>query len=125
MFAKKKQPLNFLNLIPVRKDIEFTDTEGKVTLLLPKFKNEKFSNWFIPRSKTTKINFRMDETGSQVWRLIDGYKSVEKICSDLHIFLTNINKPTSQIEERVTRFLTDLAKNNFIRFNEVQSQSGE
>lgn len=125
MIFKKKQPLNLLLLVPVRKELEFTDIEGKVTLLIPKFKNQWFSSWFIPRHKTSHIHFRLDEIGSQVWRLIDGNKTVNDICNEMNPFLTNLGKSTDHIEDRVAGFIKDLAKHEFIILNEAQSQSGE
>lgn len=122
MTPNKKQPLNLLTLVPVRKDLEFTDIEGRITLLVPKFKNQRFSRWFIPRHKTAHIHFRLDEVGSQVWRLMDGKKTVEAICEEMNPFLANIDKPTHQIEDRIARFLKDLAKHEFIVLNEVQYQ---
>lgn len=122
MIFKKKQPINLLLLVPAKKKIEFTELEGRITLLIPKFKNQRFSNWFIPRHKTSHIHFRLDEIGSQVWRLIDGVKPVESICNEMEPFLASIGKPTVQIEDRVARFIQDLAKHEFITLNEVPHQ---
>lgn len=125
MFNKNKLSVNYLIQVPVRKEMEYTETDGKITLLLPKFKSDKYSNWLIPRWKSTHIKFHLDEIGSQVWRLIDGQRSVEDICNEVKLFLSNQDKPIDQVEERVTSFLTILSRNEFIRFNEAQPQSGE
>ena len=123
MSSKKKETINYLTLVPVQKVTEFKEVEGTITLLVPKFKNTKFSNWFIPKRKSQYINIHLDEQGSQVWRLINGQRQVHEICSVLSEFLVNQNKPNAQIEERVTKFLSDLLKKGFIDLNEVQSQS--
>jgi len=121
----KKQPQNYLVLIPVRKITEIKEVDGIITLMLPKFKNATFRNWFIPKSKSTHYKIHLDDLGSQVWRLIDNSKSVQEICDLLYDYLMNKNKPSTQVEERVTKFLTDLYTNQFITFNEAQFQSGE
>ena len=125
MSFKQKAPKNYLTLTPIRKVQEFSEIDGKITLLVPKFKNELFSSWFIPRQKSTHFKIHLDELGSQVWWLIDGYRTVEEICSLLNDFLAKQNKPATQLEERVTLFLSDLYKSEFISFNEAQPQSGE
>lgn len=125
MFTKNKTGINYLTQVPVRMELEFTDDDGKITLLLPKFKNERFIQWFVPKRKPTQIKFHLDETGSQVWRAIDGHKPVEMICNDVRDYLTSKGKPTDQVEERVTSFLTILSRNGFISFNEAPLQSGE
>jgi hypothetical protein len=125
MFFKKKQQINYLALVPVRKINDFTDADRKVTLVVPKFKNERFRNWFIPKHKSTHIKIHLDEMGSQVWRSINGQRTVEDLCFLLKDYSQNHNLPDTQIEERVTKFLTDLYKNGFISFNEAQLQSGE
>jgi hypothetical protein len=125
MFKKKKPSVNYLAQVPLRKEMEFTDTDGKITLLFPKFKNFKYSKWLIPRGKTTHIKFLLDETGSQIWRLINGQKPVGEICIDIKLYLSDQGKPVDHVEERVTSFLTVLSKNGFISFNEVQPQLNE
>jgi len=121
----KKQPQNYLVLIPVRKITEIKEVDGIITLMLPKFKNEKFRKWFIPRFKSTHFKIHLDDMGSKVWRLIDDKRTVQDICTLLNEFLASKNKPSTQVEERVTKFLTDLYTNQFITFNEAQFQSGE
>jgi Coenzyme PQQ synthesis protein D (PqqD) len=122
---KKAIPKNYLALVPIRKIEEFNETDGKITLLLPKFRNKNLEHWLIPRKKSVHFKIHLDELGSQVWWLIDGNRTVASICSLLNDFLLNQNKPNTQLDERVTRFLTDLYKNDFICFNEAQLQSGE
>src|SRR6266568_5703104 len=77
MFFKKKQPENYLTFIPVRKIKEFSETEGKITLLIPKFKNEGLRKWLVPNHKSAHIKIHLDENGSNVWRLIDDRVTVE------------------------------------------------
>jgi hypothetical protein len=119
----KKQPENYLTMIPVRKIIEFNEEDGKIDLLIPKFKHLTFLYNLFPKSKHFKIH--LDDLGSQVWRLIDGKRTVQEVCSLLNEFLVRNEKPSAQIEERVTKFLSDLYRNGFINFNGVSPQSNE
>ena len=52
-----KQPQNYLALIPVRKITEIKEVDGIITLMLPKFKNEKFRKWFIQLSVNRFYSF--------------------------------------------------------------------
>jgi hypothetical protein len=126
MLFKTKETRNYLMLIPARLVDEYIiDDNGKITLMVPKFKNEKFRNWFIPKRKTTHFNVHLDEMGSLVWGLIDGKRSVETLCLLLEDRLREQYRPINQLEERVTYFLTQLHKNEFILLNEASLQSNE
>jgi Coenzyme PQQ synthesis protein D (PqqD). len=125
MLFRKKVSKNYLSFIPTRKIQEFSESDGKISLLVPKFKNERFGKWFIPKHKSIHFKIHLDELGSQVWWLIDGNRSVEEICNLLNDFLNTHHKPADQLEERVTRFLTDLHRNGFVSFSEAQSRLDE
>jgi hypothetical protein len=113
MFKRRKQ-INYLDMIPVRNVKDFTVEGGKITLLIPKFRNEWMNNWFIPGNRSKQFRIHLDETGSRVWQLIDGVKSVGAICDLLKgSDSTGTDQPPG-IEERVTRFLSKLYKNRFI-----------
>jgi hypothetical protein len=125
MPSYKKQPVNYLEQIPFRKVMEQSEQDGLITLLIPKFRNAWFRMWFIPKRKSSYFRIHLDILGSQVWRTIDGKKHVQEICILLNQYLAEQNLSTNQLEERVTAFLTDLAKKGFISFNEVRPQSNE
>ncbi len=108
--------VNYLSLIPVRAVEEFTETEERITLLIPKFKHRIFQKLFIPRHKSPHFRIHLDSIGSQVWRQIDGLQSVEMICSKLHEGLADEMLSINQLEERVTTFLTELYKSRFVTF---------
>ena len=111
----KRTVQNYLELIPVRNVKEFTETDGKITLLVPKFKNEKFGRWFIPRRKSTHFRIHLDSMGSSVWNFINGKRTVNEICDLLEEQFNN-NQSIEQLEERVTHFLSELYKSRFITF---------
>jgi hypothetical protein len=116
MFFKKPPPKNYLTLIPVQVTKKHTETDGNITLLVPKFKNANFSKWFIPKHKSPYFKIHLDEPGSMLWLLIDGTCNVEEICIKFRHSLESAGKPADQIEERVTKYLSQLFKGRFINF---------
>ena len=119
-FFKRRKILknqNYLDLIPVRK-AGHEDVEGnKICLTIPKFKNEGFAKWFIPRRKSLLFRINLDETGSMTWLEIDGIKSVREICENL---LQRYGNNLPQVVERVTKFLTTLYENRYISFTVLE-----
>jgi hypothetical protein len=112
----RKPPANFLEMIPVRNVKEFTREGDKITLIIPKFKNEKFSNWFIPAKRSKHFSIHLDEMGSRVWDLIDGEKNTGEICDQFIKLMQEENNADNHVELRVTEFLRQLYKNRFIVF---------
>lgn len=119
MLFKKKQ-VNYLSLIPIRAVKEFTETDGRITLLIPKFKRPFFQKFFIPKRNSPHFRIHLDEMGSQVWKQMDGKQNVELICSKLSESLNSELSPNDQLEYRVTKFLTELYKSRFIIFEEMK-----
>lgn len=116
MVFRKKKTVNYLELKPIRVIQTTTETNGKVTLLVPKFKNESLRKFMVPARKSPFIRVHLDEMGSEVWRLIDDTSTVESICFILRSKMNEKALPTIQIEERVTTYLSELYKSRFIKF---------
>jgi hypothetical protein len=109
---KKKSPLNYLDMIPVRNISEFVKEDTKITLLIPKFKREWMRRFFIPHGKSKHIRLHLDENGTKVWELIDGINSVRVICDQLG----KTETPDESIDLKVTKYLSQLYKSRFIIF---------
>jgi hypothetical protein len=112
----RKQPKNFLEMIPVRNVRDFSREGERITLVIPKFKNEKFRNWFIPSRRSTHFSIHLDEMGSRVWDLIDGETNTGELCDRFSRLFPDADKQDSSLELRVTEFLRQLYKNRFIVF---------
>ncbi len=105
---------NYLDKIPFHSEkISFdTDENGIVTL---KVENTGFANRLaqklLKKPRTTFIKF--DETGSFVWLLIDGKKSVYEIavCIEEHF-----GEASHPLYERLIGFLNAMSNNGFINF---------
>jgi len=116
-FRKKEKSKNYLTMVPSRIVKEFADEDGKVTLLIPKFKKKWIGKVLIPKRKSHHFRIHLDELGSHVWRTINGKLTVEEIILKINN-LTLEDKPLEHIEERITMFLTDLYKRKYIVFVE-------
>jgi len=111
-----KKPQNYLTIVPIRNTQEFNDIEGKITLQIPKFKHRWLRKVLVPKHKSSHFRVHLDETGSHIWRLINGKRTIEAICLELGNIMQNAEKPMEYTEERVTIFMTDLYKKKFILF---------
>lgn len=108
--------VNVLDLVPVGKVKHFVNESGKVDLLVPKFKNDKFARWFIPSWKSPYITMHLDDHGSKVWLGINGEKNVQEICKEL------AGQTGDDITERVGRFITDLYSNGCVSFRQIEER---
>lgn len=113
--SKHNQQTNYLEMVPLQNVQEFTEEEGKITLLIPKFKSEWMRKWLLPARRSKHFRVHLDEMGSNVWRLMDGKRNTGEICDLLHCNTENPGNNT-QMELRVTNFLSQLYKNRFIMF---------
>ncbi len=107
---------NYLILTPVRIHAHEIGENGRVTLIVPKFKNPALRRWLIPVNKSDHFRIQLDELGSATWLAIDGLSSVSEICSQLQQAL---GEKISPAESRVTRFLTLLYDQRYITFKEL------
>ena len=103
---------NYLELIPVVK-VEYELSDNKINLKIPKFKNEGFAQWFIPKRKSLYFYIHLDELGSATWLEIDGKQNVKQICEKL---TNKSGDKVSSVVERVTKFLTKLYEQRYISF---------
>ena len=117
MYKKKeKHQVNFMDKVPVRNYKEFKEIEGKITVLIPKFKNQFASKLLIPKNKSAYMKFHLDETGSAVWKLIDDSETVEGICKKLRYIIGSHESKNDELEEKLVLFLSNLCKTNIIKF---------
>ncbi len=118
-FQRRKilKKLNYLEATPIRKFEHIIEENGKVTVLIPKFKKEFMRNYFVPRNKSKNINLKLDEFGSETWLLIDGNTNVQQICSNL---VEKFGERILPAEERVTKYMTMMYENRLISFKEIQ-----
>jgi hypothetical protein len=111
--SKQNTEFNLWELIPVRK-FEFEKSENElVTILIPKFTNKFLVQYLMPRLKYPFIKIKLDEIGSAVWNEIDGKKKVGEIADILE---KKFGEKIQPIEERLSKFFTQLKLHQFIDF---------
>jgi hypothetical protein len=118
-FIKRRRilkKLNYLEVTPIRKCDFNTNEMGGVTLIVPKFKNEKFNKWFLNHRKRF-FRISLDEVGSVVWQQIDGHCKVYEICNKSTEILGEKVQP---VDQRITKFLTMLYDARYITFKEIE-----
>ncbi len=104
-------------MTPLRRYDFKQDDEKTVTILVPRFENKFLMNFSSSIKKTQFVNFKLDTIGSRTWLLVDGEKTVQKICDELKAIM---GEEFIECEQRVSKFLTQLYLNKFISFKEIE-----
>jgi len=118
-FSERRKILkgaNYLELTPVRVHKEEVSEENLVTVLIPKFQNKFAQRFIVPRLKSDLFRLKLDELGSSVWLSIDGKKTVDQIAKHL---LKKFDDKIEPVNERLTKFLTNLYEQRLITFKEI------
>jgi hypothetical protein len=111
--------INYLDIIPYRVHKEEIDEKGLVTVLIPKFK-KKFANDILTRvGKPHEVRIKLDEFGSETWMQLNGRQNVSAIAKKL---VLKFGEKIEPVEERLTKFLTNLYLQGFISFNEIKAK---
>lgn len=109
----KKKDRNLLELIP-EKECEWESVpEGKISLVVPRFKNRFFKKIAMKMGKSEFVRIHLDKMGSNVWNLVDGIRSVEEIGK---IIPREKDESEQSLYERLSEFIVILARNRFIQF---------
>ncbi len=111
---KNNKKENYIEKIPVRSAaITWSaDEQGIVTLHIEnKGIMNKIAQKLLKKPKVSHIH--LDETGSFVWPLIDGEKSIYDIGDDVKLHFGEKAEP---LYERLAKFFLILESNNFIEW---------
>ena len=117
-YKEKIENLNFLELTPVLEIGFELDGNGLVNILIPRFSNKLLASIFMPRLKAPYIKMSLDEFGSVAWQNIDGKSNVDGIAKHL---LDKFGEKIDPVEERLTKFLSQLYNYKFITFIELKN----
>jgi hypothetical protein len=120
LFNRKKKKLsdiNYLELTPRHLFDHVLEANGKVSVLIPRFTNKILVKTLSPMLKSPFVKTKFDEFGSQVWLEIDGKNKVLDISTNLK---QKFGERIEPVEERLTKFLTQLYNYKFVSFNEIK-----
>jgi hypothetical protein len=121
MFFRKKidTSINYLELTPVRNYDHVIEENGLVSVFVPKFDIKWIDTMMSRIIKSRFFKAKLDEFGTATWLEMDGYKSVQLISSHLS---QKFGEKINPVDERLTKFLTELYKYNFITFKELNTK---
>jgi hypothetical protein len=120
-FRRRKilKKANYLDLTPLRLMDHRLRDDGKVNVLLPRFKSRLGKALLQPAGKSQEIEIKLDETGSVIWLMIDGMLNVHEICTRLEEQMPEKFTVHGETEKRVTEFLSLLYQQRYITFREI------
>ncbi len=125
-FLKRRSILKHtsaLDLVPIRLLNHEEREEGKLNILLPRFRRSWLANFLASLNKEQLIRIKLDEFGSSAWLLIDGTKPVQTICDELEQKYPEKLDPLSETAERVNTFMSVLYQQRFISFQQLQKET--
>ncbi|MFP4547591.1 MAG: PqqD family protein [Fidelibacterota bacterium] len=108
---KNKTELDMTKIIPVRNVKHEQDENGKIVLLKPKFSSNFSRKHIIPRMKYPYYKIHLDETGTEVWKAINGNNTAVEIGEYLE---EKLGKKIEPVYERLGMFLATLKNEEFI-----------
>lgn len=118
-FFKRRKILkqtNALDLIPIARCGYETGEDGHITVLVPKFRNEKMAKFMLGR-RSRFIYIHLDETGSFTWLQIDGSRSIGVIS---RLLQEKFGEDFLQSEQRVNKFMSRLYQERYITFRQLE-----
>ena len=118
MFFRKKidTTINYLELTPVRNYDHVVEDTGLISVLVPKFDIKWLDKIMSKIIKSRFFKAKLDEFGTETWLEMDGTKSVQSVSEHLQ---KKFGDKINPVEERLTKFLSELYKYNFITFKEL------
>ena len=114
---------NQLQLHPIRLHEHEKTKDGNVYLKVPKFRKRWMRDFFISGHRKKHFTIYLDELGTATWLEIDGMKTVQQICDRLKEKMGDKVEPHAEVEERVSKYLSQLYEQRYITFRELQEES--
>jgi len=121
MFFRKKidTTINYLELTPLRNYDHVVEDTGLISVLVPKFDIKWLDKIMSKIIKSRFFKAKLDEFGTQTWLEMDGTKSVQTVSEHLQ---KKFGEKINPVDERLTKFLSELYKYNFITFKELNTK---
>ena len=110
----KKQGIpevNLWELTPLRNAKWETTEEGKVVVLVPKFKNPFLVKLVLPYLAKPFFRIKLDDIGSLIWKQCDGATSLSTIAESLKEKFGDAVEP---VDDRINKFLNHLERGDLL-----------
>ncbi len=111
---------NLWELTPLRNAKWETTEEGKVVVLVPKFKNPFLVKWVLPHLAKPFFRIKLDEIGSLIWKQCDGATSISTIAESLKQTFGDAVDP---VDARINKFLNHLERGDLLVVERAGSSS--
>ncbi len=107
--ARKSEPVNLLDLTPVRL-FEHRLEEDKVIVLIPKYRS-RWMSWLQRRLKRPFYLLHLDEIGSAFWLACDGQRNISAIGARLK---ERFGEDIEPVWDRLALFVRHMRKGKLI-----------
>ncbi|NDV59161.1 PqqD family protein [Bacteroides sp. 519] len=108
-----KQKYNLLDVIPyIAEHIVTKEEDGLIVIAFLRFKSKWVNKYLLPKGMSPYIHVRLEERGTEAWKLIDGVRTVQEITE----LLANYFTEEEDYKARVAAFISQLRKDGFIKY---------
>ena len=111
MKKQETTEVNLWELTPLRNAKWETTEEGKVVVLVPKFKNPFLVKWVLPYLAKPFFRIKLDDIGSLIWKQCDGATSLSTIAELLKQTFGDAVEP---VDARINKFLNHLERGELL-----------
>ena len=109
---KQETPeVNLWELTPLRNAKWETTEEGKVVVLVPKFRNKFLVKFILPYLAKPFFRIKLDDVGSLIWQQCDGATNVSIIAESLK---QKFGEAVDPVDERINKFLNHLERGDLL-----------
>ncbi|MFA6468192.1 MAG: PqqD family protein [Bacteroidota bacterium] len=113
--------MNLWELMPLRLAKWETTEEGKVVVLVPKFKHPLLVKWVMPVLAKPYFRIKLDDIGSTIWMQCDGKTPVSAIAGALK---SKFGEAVEPVEARIHSFLNHLDRGDLLQLEHAGIEHG-
>jgi hypothetical protein len=106
------EPVNLLELKPLRTIAWERAGDERIILIYPKFRSTFLRKYLVPWLAKPNFHIRLDAYGSFIWKRCDGQTDVGRIATEMQ---AEFGKQVEPVCERISRFLKRLESEHFIK----------
>ena len=111
MAPRRSDPVNLLELKPLRIIAWEKTGDGRIMLIYPKFQNRFLQKYLLPLLAKPNFRIRLDDYGSFIWQRCDGQTDVAQIALEVR---AEFGEKVEPVYERISMFLKRMQSEQFI-----------